>query len=147
MYYSPEHVETLLLRARADGVSPGKIMGTAIAFYGSVIYEGVHPLESGFLRFKFRKDRRPTLPVENPWFFYPRYVGNMIWKHWNVAHLAIRYALLRRRIESATTFEYRDLAITPVRDENPGEFELYKIISAADLVTSRSSTLVSGPTA
>ena len=42
-------------------------------FYGCISLEKVHPLQGGYLRRKFRKDRRPTLPVESPFVFYPRY--------------------------------------------------------------------------
>ena len=36
-------------------------------------YEGVHPLEGGVFRLKFRRDRRAGLPRESPLVFYPRY--------------------------------------------------------------------------
>ncbi len=38
-----------------------------------IIFEGVHPLEGGALRLKFRRDRRPGMKLENPLIFYPRY--------------------------------------------------------------------------
>ena len=42
-------------------------------FKGSIDFERIHPLEGGFLRLKFRRDRRPGLPIEPAWQFYPRY--------------------------------------------------------------------------
>ncbi len=62
-YFSPEHCETLLRRARADGLPLGKIVGTMTWFYGSVLYEGVHPLEFGL--------RPPETPPRPP----PRSAG------------------------------------------------------------------------
>ena len=35
--------------------------------------EGVHPLEGGAFRLKYRRDRRHGLPLESPFVFYPRY--------------------------------------------------------------------------
>ena len=50
-------------------------------------YEGVHPLEGGAFRRKFRRDRRNGLPRENPFLFYPRYFGESVvkmWRYWSV---------------------------------------------------------------
>ena len=65
-YYSDEHVETLMRRAYACGISPKRIMETATWFYTSVQTEGVHPLEAGPARRKYRKDRRPGLQDREP---------------------------------------------------------------------------------
>ena len=42
--------------------------------------ERIHPLEGGYLRLKFRRDRRPGLPLEPAWRFYPKYLVESIWK-------------------------------------------------------------------
>jgi hypothetical protein len=131
-YFSVEHVETLLRRARVDGINMGKIVGTALAFYGSVVYERVHPLESGFLRLKGRTDRRPGLPIESPLTFYPRYVANLVWKYWKVAMYARHLVPLRRRIQrDPEAIHYRDLALSPVQDEGGEELELYTMTPSA----------------
>ena len=65
-YYTPEHMETIMRRAYATGISPGKMMFLLIWFYGCVTIEKIHPLEGGYLRRKVRRDRRPGLPIENP---------------------------------------------------------------------------------
>jgi hypothetical protein len=38
-----------------------------------ILFEGVHPLEGGAFRLKFRRDRRSEMKIENPLVFYPRY--------------------------------------------------------------------------
>ena len=71
-YYTDEHVETVLRRARASGINPKKIVDALTIFSGSVRIEGVHPLQFGFLRRKIRTSRRQGLALENPLLFYPR---------------------------------------------------------------------------
>ena len=48
------------------------IASTLLWFNTMIPFEGVHPLEGGVLRLKFRRDRRPGLPIESPLAFYPR---------------------------------------------------------------------------
>lgn len=50
-------------------------------FYRSVGMEGVHPLESGWLRIKARRDRRPSFPIEPRRTFYPRYAHDLVRGH------------------------------------------------------------------
>src|SRR5918996_166670 len=96
-FYDPEHVETLMRRARACRIPPRKIAGTALGFYGSMAIEGVHPLEGGWLRRKYRKDRRPGLPVESPFVFYPRYAWETASKAARFSALWLEYRRIRRR--------------------------------------------------
>src|SRR5581483_6926713 len=49
-YYSPDHVVTLMRRAHACGISPGKVLGSVVWFLASIVVERVHPLESGYVR-------------------------------------------------------------------------------------------------
>ena len=72
-FYTPEHIETLMRRAVASGMKSSKIMTMALWFYGCQAFERVHPLQGGIFRRKYRLDRRPGLPIESPFVFYPRY--------------------------------------------------------------------------
>ena len=65
-YYTPEHMETVMRRAVATGISPGKMMFLLIWFYGCKTIERIHPLEGGYLRRKVRTERRPGLPLRKP---------------------------------------------------------------------------------
>jgi hypothetical protein len=76
LYYSPEHVATLLRRARASGIARGRMVWSICCYYGSYRFERVHPLQCGIVRRKVRGTRRPGLPLENPLLFYPR----RLWK-------------------------------------------------------------------
>ena len=72
IYYSDAHVETVLRRGVASGISTKKIVDALIVFSGATRIENVHPLQFGFVRRKVRTQRRHGLPIENPLVFYPR---------------------------------------------------------------------------
>ena len=48
-----------------------RLVAFIFMFASSVPIEGVHPLQGGFLRRKYRLDRRPGMPIEPVWSFYP----------------------------------------------------------------------------
>jgi hypothetical protein len=74
-FYSPEHVRTILRRTAACNVGrPGVTLSTILLFRLMPEYEGVHPLEGGIFRLKFRRDRRHGMKRESPFVFYPAYV-------------------------------------------------------------------------
>ena len=131
-FYSEDHCRTLLRRARASGVHVGKIVGTITWFYGSVLWEGVHPLESGFLRMKFRRDRRPGLPIESAVFFYPRFVTNLVYKIWRVGRLYYKYHPLRRRLDAdPKALDYSDTALESANKDDLSELQMFKVTNAA----------------
>jgi hypothetical protein len=130
-FYALDHVETLLRRARACGIRPRKIVGTALGFYGSMAIEEVHPLEGGWLRRKYRKDRRPGLPIESALVFYPRYVCETVAKAARFAGLWLRYRWIRYRVEADPAgASYQDLALTPV-SEGDDELEMFLATESA----------------
>jgi hypothetical protein len=77
LYYSPEHVATLLRRARANGPMLKRVAQSIFNYYGSYRFEKVHPLQCGIFRRKVRRSRRPGMPRENPILFYPRRLWEM----------------------------------------------------------------------
>ena len=70
-------MKTLLRRAAATGVPMGSLVKLWSTFATTVRLENVHPLQSGIFRFKHPSERRPGLPRESPWIFWPRYT----WRH------------------------------------------------------------------
>jgi hypothetical protein len=71
-FYSPEHVRTILRRTAACKVGrPGVTLSMMLLFRLMPEYEGVHPLEGGIFRLKFRRDRRHGMKRESPFVFYP----------------------------------------------------------------------------
>jgi radical SAM superfamily enzyme YgiQ (UPF0313 family) len=69
LYYTDEHVATVLRRARLWGFDAKDMMGKLFAFHAPVVYERLHPLEGGLIRRKPRRQRRPGLAVEHPLLF------------------------------------------------------------------------------
>jgi len=116
-YYSPEHLETVMRRAVATDCNAGNMTFLLLWYYSCVALEKIDPLEGGYLRRKYRKDRRPTFPIESPFVFYPRYVADLMKKHVTLAQLIWRYGKLRRQLKrDPEACNYMDLALTPVAD-------------------------------
>ena len=111
-FYSPEHMETIMRRAAACGLSVGKVMFMMLWFFFSIRYDRVHPLESGYFRLKFRRDRRPSMPRESPFTFYPRYAWETVRSHFWMAYWILRMNRVRRRIKADQgRKQYTDLAL------------------------------------
>ena len=122
-YYSPEHLETVMRRSVATNSNAGNMTFLLLWYYTCVALEKIDPLEGGYLRRKYRKDRRPTLPVESPFVFYPRYLADLVMKHITLAGLVWRYGKLRRQLKrDPAARNYTDLALTPVTDDDSEEF-------------------------
>ncbi|MEY2547422.1 MAG: hypothetical protein QOD64_4 [Verrucomicrobiota bacterium] len=134
-YYTLEHIETILRRLVAKGGRAANAIVLMMWFMSAIHLEGVHPLESGVFRLKFRRDRRPGLPLEPIWIFYPRYWFESVFK---LARLAILYGRIRRiykRIkEDPKRFEYMDVALTPVTDHDTEDLEMFHTPSAPAFV-------------
>src|SRR5947207_463251 len=92
-YYTNEHMETVLRRLVAKQCPASNAILLATWFYGAVHIEGIHPLESGLFRFRFRRDRRPGLPIEPRWRFYPKYATESVKK---LGKWLMLFARLRR---------------------------------------------------
>ena len=131
-YYSPDHIERIMRRAAACDMSIGKVLFLILWFYGCKTLEGIHPLEGGWLRRKYRKDRRPGLPIESPFVFYPKYIAHILRSHYGILRLWWRYNQIRRQIKAdPKRRDYMDLALTPVTEDERDELELFTSSEAA----------------
>ena len=131
-YYTPEHMETIMRREAAVGGSPGKLLTLLMWSYASVMLEGMHPYQGGYLRRKYRLDRRPELPVESAWSFYPRYVWNLIEKHVKLGKTVWKYRKIAIELKrDPAARQYKDLALTPVVDDDYDSYELFSATDAA----------------
>lgn len=59
---------------------PKTTFSTILWFKLMIEFEGVHPLEGGGFRLKFRRDRRFGLPRESAVAFYTRYLWEILGK-------------------------------------------------------------------
>jgi radical SAM superfamily enzyme YgiQ (UPF0313 family) len=114
-YYSADHIETILRRAKASGIKPVRLLNHILQFYFTFIQENVHPLQGGYFRRKIRRHRRSTLPRENPLIFYPRRVREIVATHAKLAAFYIYLHRIRRRVERDNR-PYTDPALTPIPD-------------------------------
>ena len=137
-YFTPKHIKTVMRRAAASGMSAGKALFMILWFYSCVKLEGVHPLEGGYLRRKYRRDRRPGRPIENPLVFYPRYLGEILYKHVYLIGLILRYGYFRKRLKrNPDAKNYTDLSLTPVVDDEFDELEMFGVTHAAQEAVSK----------
>jgi radical SAM superfamily enzyme YgiQ (UPF0313 family) len=125
-YYTKEHVETVIRRNVAMRCSASNAILLMTWFGGSIHIEGVHPLEAGLFRYKFRRDRRPGLAIEPRWKFYPSYAWECISKlgRWFVTYSGMYWKYLRVR-RDPRRYEYTDTAMTPVTDEEQDSLDLF----------------------
>ena len=131
-YYSEEHCVTLLKRARATGVNLGKVMSGVTSFYGSVMWQHVHPLESGILRRKSRRQRRSELPRESILKFYPKYWGELFYSNYRLIKRAIKFHRVRLALmKDPSTKEYSDLSLEKVTDNEIVLLEMYTVTDSA----------------
>ena len=108
-------------RSAACGMSVGKVMFMMLWFFFSIRYDRVHPLESGYFRLKFRRDRRPTMPRESALVFYPRYAWETVRSHFWMGYWLLRMNRARWRIKAdAKRKAYTDLALST---QGEGEFD------------------------
>ena len=126
LYYSPDHMKTLLRRAVATGVPLARLVKVLVSFATTVPLENVHPLQSGLLRLKTPSERRPELPRENPLVFWPRFAWETVSKHVSLAGtiigLTISAFLISRDAKSKS---YTDQALTPVADDEEETLSLF----------------------
>jgi hypothetical protein len=125
IYYTPSHIETILRRAQAYGINIWRLAQIILWFAQSLTIEKVHPLQGGFMRLKNRHARRPELPIEPVWKFYPQLIGEVIVKHARVAAAAWRMFRIYRRVAASVHTPYTDQAMTPVDDDETQRLELF----------------------
>ena len=126
LYYTPKHMKTLLRRALATGVPMGSLVKVLVAFATMVHLENVHPLQSGILRLKRPSERRPEMPRENPWIFWPRFVWETLGKHAILAGAIVRLASTALMISrNPASRKYMDQALMPVGDDDEEKLDLF----------------------
>ncbi|GAB4513002.1 MAG: hypothetical protein Tsb0019_10120 [Roseibium sp.] len=126
-FYSPDHCRTVLRRAAALGSNKKLMTMNRLLIYGTASrLHNVFSLDGGYLRLKFRRDRRSGLPLESPLVFYPKFVLETVR---NVSVLLFKYRQLlgfvRRLWADPERFAYTDTAIVPVKSEDFETLELY----------------------
>jgi hypothetical protein len=126
LYYSPQHMRTLLRRAVATGVPIGSLVKLLVTFATAVHLEKMHPLQTGILRLKQPSERRPGTSRENPLLFWPRFAWQTIGKHVALAGTIVRLVFTANAISrNAAAKDYMDQALTPVGDDGDETLDLF----------------------
>jgi hypothetical protein len=125
LYYTPEHMKTLLRRAAATGVPMLNLAKYLLTFSTTDRLERVHPLQGGILRLKHPSERRPNMPRESGWIFWPRFAWETVKKHAILTVAAGRLLWWKMLIDrDPEAPNYMDTAITPVDEHGDESLEL-----------------------
>jgi hypothetical protein len=131
-FYTPEHMTTLLRRGASTNCSMSRLVGFIYLFASSVPLENIHPLQGGLLRRKYRRDRRPGLPIEPAWVFWPKVTWNFTSKLVRALRLLAWLHITNMRIKkNPDRYKYTDAAMTPVLDDENDTLELLTHSDAA----------------
>jgi hypothetical protein len=130
LYYSPEHVERVIRRTKGWGYDPRDMMAKLFSFHAAMKVEGVHPLEGGLFRRKYRLDRRAGMPVEGRLSYYPRHAWETLTKYGRLGAMYWRYRRILRRVVHDTAV-HADVAMMPVEDGEMDALEMFTATAAA----------------
>jgi hypothetical protein len=138
-FYTFDHIRTVLRRAAAiPNGRPKPILSTIGWFKLMIDEEGVHPLEGGAFRLKFRRDRRHGLKLESALLFYPRYWGGIAVKV--VKYLSFFMTtrrILKEVLNAPDRWTYSDLAIEPPREDEFEQLSLYHATTGGEAALAR----------
>ncbi|PWB60794.1 MAG: radical SAM protein [Bradyrhizobiaceae bacterium] len=138
-YFSDDHVRTILRRVAANKLGlVNSIFSTILWFKLMIPFEGVHPLEGGAFRMKFRKDRRHGMPIESRFVFYPRFAWESARKlrgYWRIYREAKR--ILNEVKEAPDRWTYSDIAIAPPKADEFEALDLYHATTGGEAALAR----------
>jgi hypothetical protein len=75
-FYSYDNVKAILLRTKTESAY-WNTFKNLIWYKSSIFVYREHPMISGFIRFKGRKARRPGLPIEPMWVYWPKRLAEL----------------------------------------------------------------------
>ncbi len=140
-YYTPEHIERIGRRSMAQE-NKGINVDEVVEFFLAYHIDRVHPLEGGILRLKYRRDRRPCFPIENPLIFYPRFwaetvlkMSRYIWGIWRAKRFNKALQANPKR------YEYIDTATTPAVADEVETLALFTETSGAEAAIGRQKVI------
>lgn len=132
IYYTPEHMRTLLLRGAATGVNLGSLVKLLLTFSLSQRLEQVHPLQWGIIRLRHPSERRPDLSAESVFWFWPKLAFEITYKAAVTIAALSRLAFLSIRISrDPDHLKYMDQALSRVSDDDEATLQLLTQTSSA----------------
>lgn len=133
LYYSPEHIKTILRRGKFYNFPLLNLMVKCLSFSACMRLEGVHPLDGGLLRRKYRKDRRPGRGLEPPVLFHLRFLANLVSTYSRLSALILRYAWLTLQVSlrDAGDTSKNDVAVRAIHEDELETLEIFTSTAAA----------------
>jgi Radical SAM superfamily len=126
IYYTPEHLQTILRRAAAFDLGLSHLSSFLFLFSKAVEIENLHPLQGGVFRRKYRLDRRYGMPLEPAWWFYPKTAWEFASKTIRMLHYWLALERMRRKAQSdPERHSYTDAALNVVDDGAAETLELF----------------------
>jgi len=127
-YYTDEHIETMMRRNAAYGIKPVKIWRLCLQIYGAMKYEGIHPQQCGYLRWKDPSQRREGKARMPALAFYPLFAVETVVKYFRFGAYAWKIHRLRKKVQrEADLSAYSDFAIQPVQDAETEKLEIFEL--------------------
>ena len=125
-FYTRDHLKTILRRAAVLKTKRKTLLSRLTHFREFHRQLGVHPLEGGVFRLKYRKDRRPGMPIEGIVPFYWNYIGQLSRAAWAAVYTYSTLRWYSRKLwADPNRFRYSDAAIIPVEQSDDANLELF----------------------
>jgi len=129
-YYTEDHIRTVIRRAIAGGPRPDTVAYLLTWFWASFTFYHIYPLESGIIRRRHRRDRRPGMRLENPLVFYARHWGGQVVTYARILAMFARIHVWTRRLERDPNAKtYSDEALRTTNDYD--HQEIYQVSEGA----------------
>ena len=126
IYYTPEHMETIMRRAAAFDIGVSHLHGLLFMFSKAVALENLHPLQGGIFRRKYRLDRRYGMPIEAVGKFYPKAIWEVASKLTRMGRWWFELDRIRRKINrDPDRHHYTDAALHPVEEGETETLEMF----------------------
>ena len=132
IYYSWEHIETIIKRAFAANIFLPRLVSLIFEYYGSYRFENLHPLQAGIFRRKSRHTRRPEQPRESIFVYYPKRIWDAVTTVVPATFFLARLLFIWWKvIRKPENKNYRDIANTPVDEGHEDVLEMFEASEAA----------------
>ncbi len=131
-YYTDAHVETLMRRNVAYGIKPVRVWRLCLQIYGAMSFEGVHPQQCGYFRYKDPRQRRPGFPRRPLALHYPVFAFESLVKYLRFGLYGWKLHRMRKRIQrDPASKSYTDFAIQPVTEAEEENLAIFNLNQAA----------------
>jgi len=137
-YYTDEHVETLMRRNVAYGIKPVRVWRMCLQIYGAMRFEGIHPQQCGYFRFKDPRQRRPGYRRLPAAIHYPLFAAESLVKYIGFGLYGWKIHRMRKRIQKdPESVRYTDFAIQPVTDAEEENLEIFNLDASSKEAVSK----------